>query len=380
MKVKALLLSFPLWSATLGHAAGLIVSANDQSVTYPDNTMHFASSGGRGSLTVLDLASIPAKAVTISDVPVTVIGPPTFIAAIPGTNRVLTSCAMAVEVENGTPKHAPRSDVFLVDLSQKRIVASITVGVQATGLSVSPDGRLALIANRAEGTVSSVSIEKEALREIARTQVATATDSLAHVEISPSGRFAAATLNQGHAVLLLAIDETSRPSVVQRIEFEGSPYAARFTPDENFLFVADIAKHRVQRYALLDGKATLVESLAVGRVPEGIDISPDSAWLAASCFEGANLPEPTAPAYGKSARIHLFRLNGKSSRLHDRIPVQGAPQFAVFSGDSQHLIVSNTGPRQLEIFTLRNGRFENTGHVIPLDGEPVGACRAGAQR
>ena len=54
----------------------------------------------------------------------------------------------------------PDNKVFLIDLkaTPPKVIGTITVGKQPSGMAISPKGDLALVANRADGTISVLSI------------------------------------------------------------------------------------------------------------------------------------------------------------------------------------------------------------------------------
>ena len=68
---------------------------------------------------------------------------------------------MTVAEENGVRKQVPTDKVFVIDLkaSPPKLVQTVTVGKQPSGLSFSPKGDMALVANRADGTISVLKID-----------------------------------------------------------------------------------------------------------------------------------------------------------------------------------------------------------------------------
>jgi DNA-binding beta-propeller fold protein YncE len=340
-------------------------------------------------LTVLDFATFPPASRMIRDIPVTVIGPPTGVAFVPGSNRAVVTHAMSTAKEGEAFKHVPRTGVSLVDLGSSegagRVLARAETGLQPTGISVRRDGRVALIANRAEGTLSVVAIGAEPadFTEKARVKIATPADSLAHVEISPDGALAVVSLSGAAepGILLVELDAEGMPAVLQRIPNGKTPYAVRFLPDGSGFFVADVGAYRVSLFTVADKRATLTEVFEVGRIPEGLEVSADGEWVAASCFEGANLTDKADPKYGQQAKIYLLRRQANEDtakpgayRLAGTIPVKGAPQFAVFSGGGRYLTVSTTSRKEVGFFRREGGGFVDTGLTQAVEGEPVGAA------
>ena len=357
-----------------GVNASLILSANDERVLYVDNQMTFVEEPGVGNVTLLDFSTFPPTAGTIHNVPVTVIGPPTCVALVPGRPLAILTSAMVTRKTDGDFRHEYDSRVALLDLRNGgKLIGLFETGLQPSGVAVTPDGAIAWLANRAEGTVSVMLIGEEKLVERAKTKIARETDSLSHVEISPDGRFGIATLTEAGGVLVLRIRGNGVPRVSDRLSSGGKPYAARFLPDGSGFVVADIEKDEVLHYSFANGTARLQARLPVGRIPEGIDVSPDGEWIAVSCFDGGNLTDPEHPKFGEPSRIYFLRRTEEGFSPAGAVEIDGAPQFAVFSADGRHLAVSNTGRQRLSFFELKDGGYVDTGHFLPLDGEPVAA-------
>lgn len=352
----------------------VILTANDERVVYRDNEMVFRDDPGTGNLTLLDFASFPPEVKTIHGVPVTVIGPPTCVAIVPGGSLTIVTSAMGTRMTDGAFQHEYDSRVALVDLQgDGRIVGLFETGLQPSGVSVMPDGETAWVANRAEGTISVLRIEPDGLVEIGRVTIAGADDSLSHVEISPDGNAAVATLTEVGAIVVLTVSDDGMPHVTQRLEVGGKPYAARFLPDGSAVFVADIEKDCVVQLALHDGSVREVAEYPVGRIPEGLDVSPDGEWVAVSCFDGGNLTDPTHPKHGEPSRIYLLRRAGEEFAAAGTVEVDGAPQFGVFAAGSKYLVVSRTGRQKLSVFQRDGLRFVESGWSMDLNGEPVAA-------
>lgn len=357
---------------------GPMVCLNDQTVTYADNAMAFRDDPAAGSATFIDLSEFPPVARTLEGVPSSVIGPPTTVARVPGTDRAIATCAMRAKKADGKRSHVPGTTISLLAFDQgaaPRVAGQIEAGLQPSGLSISPNGATALVANRAEGTLTVLAVEPSSLRELRRVKVCEPADSLAHVEISPDGLHAVATLNEARAVLLLGLARDGTPKVLQRIDHGKKPYAARFLPDGKTFAVADIGIDAVTVYRLSGDTAEPLVDIPVGHIPEGLDVSPDGKWISASCMEGANLNDKNHPKFGKPAKVFLIGKEDETCKVARVLEVEGGPQFAVFSANGEYLVVSNTRLKQLAFYRTDGGKFTDTGYRLLLDGEPVAAAR-----
>jgi len=376
---KLMRIPFPLvflLQAGCALAGGPMICLNDQTVTYASNAMVFRDDPAPGSATFLDLETFPPSARTLEGVPSSVIGPPTTVALVPGTNRAIAVSSMRSQKADGKWSHVPVKTISLLAFDQgaaPRVAGQIEAGLQPSGLSIAPNGKTALIPNRAEGTLSVLAVDSSSLRELQRIKVCEPADSMAHVEISPDGLHAVATLNEARAVLLLGLAGT--PKVLQRIEHGKKPYAARFLPDGKSFAVADIGLDAVTIYKLTGDQAEAIADVPVGRIPEGLDVSPDGKWIAASCMEGANLTDKDHPKFGQPAKVFLIGKEKDAFKVAKVLEVEGGPQFAVFSANGDYLVVSNTRLKQLAFYKTDGGKFTDTGYRLPVDGEPVAIAR-----
>lgn len=354
-----------------------VVCLNDQSIVYQDHEMRFLDDRRKGSVTVLDFSRFPPGVSKVAEVPVSVVGPPTSVAVTPDQRKAIVTGAMDIrEASDGELEHVPGTAVSLLDLDTGQVLDRVSGGMQPSGVSIAADGRTAYVVNRAEGTVSIYSIEESTLREVTRVAVAEPADSLSHIETSPDGKYAAATLTERGQILLLDIKDEGGLKVLDRIAHGKKPYAARVFPEGDRFAVADIENDRVAIFVIRDKTLVLESDHPVGRLPEGIDISADGAWIAVSCFEGGNLTDADHPTFGQPAKIYLFRRStGGKYVAAGELELEGVPQFAVFSPDGRHLVVSETSLQRIAIFRREGYRFVDAGVSLPVPGEPVAAGR-----
>ena len=78
----------------------------------------------------------------------------------------------------------PDNRLLVIDLESEipQLIDTITVGRQPSGIAISPSGRFALIANRADRSVSVVEINGKSVKLIQSVDV---TDEVAAVAITP---------------------------------------------------------------------------------------------------------------------------------------------------------------------------------------------------
>src|SRR6202041_3717439 len=84
-------------------------------------------------------------------------------------------------------KQVPDNKIFVIDLKANppKLAATVTGGKQPSGLSFSPSGKMALVANRADNSLSVLSITGT---DVKVTKPITFPDSVAHVIFTPDGK------------------------------------------------------------------------------------------------------------------------------------------------------------------------------------------------
>src|SRR5205823_10509013 len=127
----------------------------------------------------------------------------------------------------------PDNKVFLIDLkaSPPKVIGTITVGKQPSGMAISPKGDLALVANRADGTISVLSIRGKEVLVLDTVTVGAATDQVSAVAITPDGKHALAIKSAANKVALLSIDGQKVAYGKRDLPAGIFPYNVAVTPD-----------------------------------------------------------------------------------------------------------------------------------------------------
>jgi DNA-binding beta-propeller fold protein YncE len=116
------------------------------------------------TLSIIDLSQYPPRITDTIEVPGSVVGPPMAVAVAPDESWAIVTSATKLDPA-GTDGIGPDNRVSVIDLRSKppRITQTLEAGTGATVVRMSPDGSLALVANRTEGTVSIFTIKDHQL-------------------------------------------------------------------------------------------------------------------------------------------------------------------------------------------------------------------------
>src|SRR5262249_55493504 len=143
-------------------ASHLIVVANDGKEPHRDGSYRVLTSPQPDSVVILDASTFPPRVVAeIPNVPNSNSGPPQSLCLTPDERLVLVSAPNHIDPRDPTKLMAD-DYVSVVDLeaSPPRVVDTVMVGKRPLGIACSPTGRVALVADWADATVSVLTIDR----------------------------------------------------------------------------------------------------------------------------------------------------------------------------------------------------------------------------
>ena len=268
--------------------ADIAVSANDAH-TVLDNGNQVASPGKPDTLSVIDLSKAPRVVATI-DVPASVVGPPTAVWVSPDESWAITTGA--TKLQAGAPNGiGPDDQVSVIELgAAPKLVQSLQAGAGATTVRVSPDGTIALVANRTAGTLSVFTVKDKRLTA-AGTVMIDAKSLPSGMGFLPDGKTVLLSRYGDNQVSVLHIDGTA-VSIDKRPLTTGiAPYTLDMNKDGTLAAVSNMGRGDgdVDSVSLIDLMASpmrVIQTLDVGRSPEGLKWSPDGRFLAVGCQNG----------------------------------------------------------------------------------------------
>src|SRR5215510_9437553 len=159
----------------------------DSKITYgPDGQVNGAP--GNDAVLVMDISD-PAKPRIRASLPLmnSLLGPPTNLQITPDGKLGLVANSVNHVQEGNAWKAVPDDKLYVIDLTADppKLIDTVAVGRQPSGLSISKKGDLALIANRDGKSVSVVSIQGLTVRAVGEVPVE---QQAAAVVIAPDGK------------------------------------------------------------------------------------------------------------------------------------------------------------------------------------------------
>ena len=368
---------------TASHAQ-LAVSSNDNKARLINGVNTLVRNPAPDTVSIINMGSNPPRLVIELEAPGGWSAPPQSVAVAPDESIALVVSSTAIDPED-PGRTVFNDEVSVIDLQSNppRVSNTVRAGSRASGVSINPAGTLALVANRAAGTVSVFSIENKSLRVI--DEIKLCEDCMPSLPVfTPDGRRALVTRNVDHKVSVLEVDgQMVRYSGID-ISANMGPYSLDISPDGHYAVVANIGNGPtggVDTVSVIDLQLEpprLVNAITVGIIPEGLGLSPDGNYLAVPVMNGSNLPAD-APWFHDNGWLKIYRMDGAELTLVDEIETGRWCQGVVWSDDSSRLAVQCAADLALELFEF-DGETLRVAGVIEVAGAPTGIRTAQGAR
>jgi DNA-binding beta-propeller fold protein YncE len=246
------------------------------------------------SISVIDLNAYPPKVIGQVQAPAAMIGAPEAVAVSRDESFAIVSASQ--NYNPADPMHPVDGDkVSVIDLStpsNPRLIETVASGGGASGVAMNRAENLVLVAAKAEGAIIVFRLAGKRLTRIGRVDLgkgALPTD----VVFAPDGRHAYAVVQGLNKIMELSVEGAKVALTGQDVATGRSPYGASVTPDGAWLINTNLAgalqsEDRTGTLTMVDLKTHRVAlSLAVGRTPEHVTLSPDGKYAALVLANGA---------------------------------------------------------------------------------------------
>jgi DNA-binding beta-propeller fold protein YncE len=382
-------------------AAQIAVSSNDGKAKLV-NGVPTGVTGVKDTVTFIDLNAKPPKVLATIEAPGSVVGPPTSVAVTPNETLALVTAAQKLDPADAT-KFVWDDQLTVIDLAalkpsatrrildavrrapaaapaMPKVLATLTVGKGAAGVSINRAGTLALVANRGEGTISVLTIEGTKVTVAAKVDLGNDKAGPSAIVFTADGKMALVTCDGETANKIIVLDiDGSKVSVSKREINAGlRPYGIDAVKSGEFAVVANIGRGGgdADTISMIDLKAQparVVTTVSVGQTPEGIKISPDGKLVAVNVINGSNKPKES-PFFHDNGVIKLFRVSGQQLTLLGEVPSGHWCQGVVWSANSKTLLLQCMVEGEIEIFNVTgtSGKPLVRAGEIKVQGGPAG--------
>jgi len=366
-------------SLTLVHAKPFMIVGLDEKVLWDDDGKTVLSPPGKDSILLVDLAD-PENPKIAATLPLenSVVGPPVNLDIDPSGSVALVANSVDVVKEGDALKQVPDNKIYIIDLKANppKLAATITGGKQPSGLSFSPDGKMALVANRADNSVSVLSVNGT---DVKVTDTISFPDSVAHVLFTPDGKRALAVRFPAHKVSVLDINDGKVTYSKIDLPTGQWPYNVVVTPNGKIALTSDngnsgASDGSVDTTSVIDLEANpprIIDRVVVGDGPEGLAMSPKGDVAVAAILRGSN--NKKAFYYNKNGSLSILKIDGKKVTKTQDIEVGGLPEAVVFTPDGKYLLAGNYLTEDFSILKVNGSEVTDTGKRFKVPGHPASA-------
>jgi len=363
----------------IAHAKPFMIVGLDEKVLWDDDGKTVLSPPGKDSVLIVDLAD-PENPRIAATLPLenTVVGPPVNLDIDPSGSVALVANSTDVVKEGDALKQVPDNKIFVIDLKANppKLAATVTGGKQPSGLSFSPDGKMALVANRADNSISVLSVNGT---DVKVTDTISFPDSVAHVVFTPDGKRALAVRFPAHKVSVLDINDGKVTYSKVDLPTGQWPYNAVVTPNGKIALTADnggsgSSDGSVDTTSVIDLEANpprIIDRVVVGDGPEGLAMSPKGNLAVAAILRGSN--NKKAFYYQKNGSLSILKIDGKKVTKTQDIEVGGLPEAVAFTPDGKYLLAGNYLTRDFSILKVNGTKVTDTGKRFKVPGHPASA-------
>ncbi len=368
-----LLLILPLTAS-----AQMMIIGNDEKVTWDDAGKLVLMGPGKDTVSIVDI-STPESPRIVANLPLmnSIFGPPVNLAITPDERLAIVANPVN-HVPDGTGwKFVPDNKLYVIDLttSPPSHIATVEVGKQPSGLDINRAGNLALVANRADNSISVLSIQGKDVKLVDTVPMG---EQVAAVAFTPDGKRALAVKFPGHKVALLEVDGQKVTYTKYDMNVGLWPYNIGVTPNGKLAIAANngysgAADGQVDTVSVIDLEATpprVIDHVVVGDAPEGFVVSPTGKIAVALLLRGSNSAK-TAWFYNRNGSMVVLKIDGKKVTKVGEVEVGGLPEGAVFSPDGKYLYVGNFLDSDVSILRVDGTKVIDTGKRLQLPGHPA---------
>jgi DNA-binding beta-propeller fold protein YncE len=378
--VSLLLVVALLGGAAPAARADLMIIGIDEKITFDAEGSRAAVAPGKDAIVVVDIANREAPRI-VATFPLmnSIFGPPVNLAITPDERLAVVANSVTWVQDGAAWKPAPDNKLYVFDLKANPPVqvGTVEVGKQPSGLAISKGGDLLLIANRADKSVSVLTIQGTAVKLVDTVPM---TDEVASVAIAPDGKRALVTKFPGHKIALLEIAGQKVTYNKWDMPVGLWPYNIGITPNGRIGISADNGNSgspdgHVDTVSVMDLEATpvrVIDRVVVGDAPEGFVISPTGDVAVAVLLGAASVPKgPNGWYWKRNGSLAVLKIDGKKVTKVGEVEVGALPEGAVFSPDGKYLYVGNYIDRNVSILKVDGTKITDTGKKLTLPGQPA---------
>jgi DNA-binding beta-propeller fold protein YncE len=370
--------------------AQLLIVGNDEKQGWDATGKQVNSPPGKDTVSIIDVSK-PRDPRVVVNLPLmnTVVGPPTNLAITPDKKLGLVANSLDWVKDGESWKGQPDNKLYVIDLttSPPKQIATLELGKQPSGMAINRAGTLALVANRADDTVSVLSISGMDVKVVDTVSVSSGgpnKEQPSAIAITPDGKHALVAKFLANKVAYLAIEGQKVTYAKYDMATGLYPYNVAITPDGRLAIAgnnggAGSSDGQVDTAAIIDMTADpprVIDQVVVGDGPEGLAMSPTGKYAVEVILNGSNLSHDKF-FYHRASYVTLLKIDSRGKkvwRVGKPVDVGGLAEGVAFSNDGRYLYVGNFLDATMTILELKGDQlgvvstFKLPGHPASLRG------------
>jgi DNA-binding beta-propeller fold protein YncE len=356
-----------------------MIIGNDEKVVFDAEGNRSVAAPGKDTIAVVDITNREAPKILISFTLMnSIFGPPVNL-AITADERLAIVANSVDWIQDGTSwKPGPDTKLYVFNLKTNppSQIGTVEVGKQPSGLAINRAGTLALVANRADKSISVLSINGN---EVKLVDTVAMGDEVASVAFTPDGKRALATKFGAHKIALLTIEGQKVTYAKHDMPVGLWPYNIDVTPDGKIGISADNGNSgspdgHIDTVSIIDLEQQpprVIDRVVVGDAPEGFAISPKGDVAVAVLLGGASVAKTMWFNTKRNGSLAVLKIEGKKVTKVGEVEVGGLPEGVVFSPDGKYVYVGNYTDRDVSILKVDGTKITDTGKKLKLPGQPA---------
>ena len=362
--------------AALPAHAQIAVSANDTTEIMVDGVHVMVPNASPDTVTLIDLSARPPRVVAELQAPSSWSGPPQMVAVTPDESIALVSSSLkANPADPAQMTQDNRMSVIALKSSPPAVIKTLEAGLFPNGIAINARGTLALVANRGDSTVSIYTISGTSVDPAGQISLRDRNCAPSMPAFAPDGATAYLTCTDTHRLAILSVNGTEVRDTGRSVVANLRPVGIEITPEGDLAIVANIGNGPtggVDTLTLVDiasPNPRVVDSVAVGVIPEGLALSPRGNYVAVSLINGSSFPKSSAFHRDENI-LKILRLSG--SRLTPVAEARVGPwcQGVAWSNDERTVVIQCMLEKQIDVFEF-DGRTLTRKPSIKVSGGPA---------
>jgi DNA-binding beta-propeller fold protein YncE len=361
------------------HAKPFMIVGLDEKIVWDDDGKAILSPDGKDQVLIVDLAN-PESPKIVASLPLknSVVGPPVNVDIDPTGAVALVADSIDDAKDGDALKQVPDNKIYVIDMKANppKLAATIVGGKQPSGLSFSPDGKMALVANRGDNSISVLSVNGT---DVKITDTVAMPDSVSQVVFTPDGKRVLTTRFPAHKLSVL--DIAGGKVTYSKIDLPTGqwPYNVVVSANGKLALTSDnggagSSDGSVDTTSVVDLEASpprIIDRVVVGDGPEGLAISPKGDLAVAAILRGSN--NKKAYFYHKNGSLSVLKIDGKKVTKTQDIEVGGLPEAVVFTPDGKYILAGNFLDQDFSILKVNGTKVADTGKRFKVPGHPASA-------